>query len=69
MIEKALVAALKDIDTALYTIGAGLASRPPREYRIVKANYFYDKAEKDIEEWLVEIDWMIEANNVVEEEG
>ncbi len=50
MTEKALAAALKDISTALHTIGAGLASGPPREYSTAKANYFYGKAEKDVEE-------------------
>ncbi len=48
--EKALTAILKDIDTAFYTISAGLASGPPREYSIAKINYFYSKAEEDIEE-------------------
>ncbi len=54
--EKALAAALKDIGTAFYTIGVGLILGPPREYSMAKANYFYGKVGKDIEEWLVEID-------------
>ena len=62
--EKALVAALKDIGTVLHTIGAGSASGPAREYSTAKANYYYGKAEEDVEEWLAEIDRMIEANNV-----
>ncbi len=49
-IEKTLAAALKDIDTALHIIGAGLAPEPPREYSIIKVNYFYDKVGEDIEE-------------------
>ncbi len=65
--EKALAAALKDIGTALHTIGAGLASGPLREYSTAKANYYYSKAEEDVEEWLAEIDRMIEANNVADE--
>jgi len=62
--EKALAAALKDIGIALYTIGAGPAPRPAREYSMVKANYFYGKAGEDVEEWLAKIDRMIEINNV-----
>ncbi len=65
-IEKALAAALKDIGTALHTIGAGLAPGPAREYSTVKTNYYYGKAEEDVEEWLAEIDRMIEANNVAD---
>ena len=42
--EKALAATLKDIGTALYTIGAGLAPGSLREYSTAKANYFYGKA-------------------------
>ena len=42
--EKALATTLKDIGTALYTIGAGPASGPPREYSTAKANYFYGKS-------------------------
>ncbi len=64
IIEKALAVTLKDIGTAFHTIGAGPASGPPREYSTAKANYFYDKAGEDVKEWLAEIDWMIEANNV-----
>src|SRR6266540_1378752 len=64
--EKALAAALKDIGTALHMIGAGPASGPAREYSIAKANYYYDKAGEDIEEWLAKIDRMIEANNVAD---
>ncbi len=64
--EKALAAVLKDISTAFHMIGAGPALRPPREYSTAKANYFYDKAEEDVEGWLVEIDRIIEANNVAD---
>src|SRR6266545_4697992 len=64
--EKALAAALKDIGTALHTIGAGLGPAPPREYSTAKANYYYGKAGEDIEEWLAELDQMIEANNVAD---
>src|SRR6266542_3054049 len=64
--EKALAAALKDIGTALHTIGAGPAPGLAREYSIAKANYYYDKAGEDVEEWLAEIDRMIEANNVAD---
>ncbi len=63
-IKKALAAALKNIGTVFHTIGAGLASGSPREYSIAKANYFYGKAEEDVEEWLVKIDRIIEVNNV-----
>ena len=48
--EKALAAALKDIGTALHTIGVRSASGLPREYSIAKANYFYGKAGEDVEE-------------------
>ncbi len=41
--EKALAAALKDIGTALHTIGAGPVPGPPREYSTAKANYYYGK--------------------------
>ncbi len=54
--EKALAAALKDIGTALHTIGAGPAPGPAREYSTAKANYYYGKAEEDIEEWLTKLD-------------
>src|SRR6266545_5651254 len=64
--EKALAAALKDIGTALHTIGAGPAPGQSREYSTVKANYYYGKAGEDVEEWLAEIDQMIEANNVAD---
>ncbi len=64
--EKALAAALKDISTALHTIGAGPALGPAREYSTAKANYYYGKAGEDVEEWLAEIDRMIEANNVAD---
>src|SRR6266542_1290764 len=64
--EKALAAALKDIGTALHTIGAGPAPAPAREYSTAKANYYYGKAGEDIEEWLAELDRMIEANNVAD---
>ena len=64
--ENVLAAALKDIGTALHTIGAGSASGPAREYSTAKANYFYGKAGEDVEEWLAEIDRMIETNNVAD---
>ena len=64
--EKALAAALKDIGTALHTIGAGSVSGPAREYSTAKANYYYSKAGEDVEEWLAEIDRIIEANNVAD---
>src|SRR6266542_6549856 len=64
--EKALAVALKDIGTALHTIGAGPAPGPAREYSTAKANYYYDKAGEDVKEWLVEIDRIIEANNVTD---
>ena len=54
--EKALAAALKNIGTALHTIGAGPAPEPAKEYSIAKANYYYDKVGEDVEEWLTEID-------------
>jgi len=65
-IEKALATALKDIGTALHTIGAGPASGSARKYSTAKTNYFYGKAEEDIKEWLAKIDRMIEANNVAD---
>src|SRR6266498_5848020 len=64
--EKALAAALKDIGTALYTIGAGSAPGSAREYSMVKANYYYGKAGEDVKEWLAKIDQMIEVNNVAD---
>ncbi len=64
--EKALAAALKDIGTALHTIGAGPGPAPAREYSTAKANYYYGKAGEDIEEWLAELDRMIEANNIAD---
>src|SRR6266511_291305 len=64
--EKALAAALKDIGTALHTIGAGPGPAPAREYSMAKANYYYGKAGEDIEEWLAELDRMIEANNIAD---
>src|SRR6266498_1698337 len=64
--EKALAAALKDIGTALHTIGAGPGPAPAREYSTAKANYYYGKAGEDIEEWLAELDRMIEVNNVAD---
>ena len=64
--EKALAAALKDIGTALHTIGAGLAPGPARKYSMAKANYYYGKAGEDIKKWLAELDRMIEANNVAD---
>ena len=63
--EKALAAILKDISITLYIIDVRLVSGSFREYNIVKANYYYNKAEKDIEEWLVKIDYMIKANNII----
>ena len=54
--EKALAAALKDISTTLHTIGAGPASGSAREYSTAKVNYYYGKAEEDVEEWLTELD-------------
>ena len=65
--EKAFATTLKNIGTALYTISMGLASGLSREYSTAKANYYYDKAGKDVEEWLAEIDQIIEANNVADE--
>ena len=62
--EKALAAAFKDIGNAFNMLGAGPALEPQREYSMVKSNYFYDKAGEDVEEWLVKIDCMLEANNV-----
>ena len=64
--EKALAVTLKDIGNALNTIGAGLAPGLPKEYSTAKANYFYSKAGEDVEEWLAEIDQIIEANNVTD---
>ncbi len=64
--EKILAAALKDIGTALHTIDAGPASELTRKYSIAKANYYYGKAGEDVEEWLAEIDRMIETNNVAD---
>src|SRR6266542_850301 len=64
--EKALAAALKNIGTALHTIGAGPGPALPREYSTAKANYYYGKAGENIEEWLAELDRMIEANNVAD---
>ena len=65
--EKALATVLKNIGTAFHTIGAGPASGPAREYSTAKTNYYYGKAGEDVEEWLAEIDQMIEANNVADE--
>src|SRR6266540_1859512 len=64
--EKALAAALKDIGTALHMIGAGSGPASAREYSTAKANYYYGKAGEDVEEWLAELDRMIEANNVAD---
>ncbi len=50
MTKKALAVVLKNIDITLYIIGAGPVSGPPREYSIVKANYFYSKVGKDVKE-------------------
>jgi len=57
---------LKDIGTALHTIGAGLVPGPAREYSVAKVNYYYGKAGEDVEEWLAEINRMIEVNNVAD---
>ncbi len=57
--KKALAATLKDINTAFHTIGAGSASELSKEYNTTKANYFYGKAEEDVEKWLTKIDQMI----------
>ena len=64
--EKALAAALKNIGTALHTIGAGPVPELAREYSTAKANYYYGKAGEDVKEWLAKIDRMIEANNVAD---
>ena len=48
--EKALAATLKNIGTTLHTISAGLALGSPREYSMIKANYFYGKVGKDVKE-------------------
>ncbi len=48
--EKALAAALKDIGTALHTIGVGPTPGPVREYNTTKANYYYGKTGEDVEE-------------------
>ncbi len=64
--KKAFAATLKDIDTALHIIGAGLAPGSPREYSTAKANYFYSKVGENVEKWLAEIDRIIEANNVAD---
>src|SRR6266540_4272424 len=64
--EKALAAALKDIGNTLHTIGAGPGPVLAREYSTAKANYYYGKAGEDIEEWLAELDRMIEANNIAD---
>ncbi len=64
--EKVLTAVLKDISNVLNVLGAGLASGPLREYSITKSNYFYGKVEKDVEEWLAEIDRILEANNMAD---
>jgi len=48
--EKTLAAALKDIGTALHTIGTGPAPGPAREYSTAKANYYYGKVGEDVEE-------------------
>ncbi len=50
VIEKALAATLKNIGTTLYIIGVGSTLGSSWEYSIIKANYFYDKVGKDIEE-------------------
>ncbi len=63
-IEKVLAVTFKDIGTAFHTIDVQLASRFSREYSIAKVNYYYDKIKKDIEEWLAEINQIIEANNM-----
>ncbi len=62
--KKALAATFKDIGTTLYTIGARLALELLRKYSIAKANYFYNKVKKNVEEQFAEINRMIEVNNV-----
>ncbi len=57
---------MKDIGTALHTIGVGPAPGSAREYSTAKANCYYDKVGEDVEEWLAKIDRMIEANNVAD---
>ena len=66
IIKKVLAAALKNIGTTLYMIGARLASGLLKEYNTAKANYFYGKAEENVEEWLTKIDQIIEANNMAD---
>jgi len=66
-IEKALATVLKNINTTFHIIGIGLGSVSLRKYSIVKANYYYNKVGKDIEEWLAEINQIIKANNVAVE--
>ncbi len=63
-IKKAFAAVLKDIGIALHIIDIGPVSGLFKKYSTIKANYFYSKAGEDVEEWLVEIDQIIEANNV-----
>ncbi len=62
--KKALAAALKNISTALHTLGTKLAPGLSWEYSIAKANYFYSKVGEDVKEWLAKIDHIIEVNNV-----
>ena len=62
--KKVFATILKDIGIAFHMIGIGSASKLFREYSIAKANYYYNKTEKNIKKWLVKIDQIIEANNV-----
>jgi len=64
--ENVLTATLKDIGNVLNMIDAELAAGSQKEYSTTKSNYFYDKAGEDIEEWLTEIDQILEANNVID---
>ncbi len=62
--EKAFATTLKDIGNAFNFLGVGPAPGSQREYSTAKFNYFYDKIG---EEWLAEIDRMLEASNVINE--
>ena len=61
-----LATVLKDIGNTFNVLGVELASGSQREYSIAKSNYFYEKAGKDIEEWLAKMNRMLEANNVAD---
>src|SRR6266498_5393444 len=67
VIEKALVATLKDIGNVLNVLGIGSAPGLQREYSTAKSNYFYSKAGKDVKEWLTEIDRILKTNNMTNE--